>query len=495
MTGAPLAVFRVDAAPEIGAGHAMRCLTLANALSESGWRCAFASSPGTTVTVQALGNSQHQIHESEKVDQPDHLRQSWDGGCDLLIVDHYGLDAAFETPCRGWAKSILVIDDLVDRRHDCDVLLDQTAGRVTTDYLGLFSPGCRLLMGTPYALLRPEFTRMRGQTLPKERNTQLKRLFVSLGATDPYGVTQRVIEGIAESGIEVQVDVVLGSSAPQLDAVHAQIEGLPLPARLHIESNNIPALMASADLAVGGGGTSAWERCCLGLPTILFVLAENQRYVAAALAATGAALLVEESPPSVAKIAKALKDMALDNIGRQSMAEAAATMCDGRGAARVMMELRADIVDRDGTPVRLRPTCIEDSDLILAWQSHPQTRKYSHNPAVPTPDEHFAWFADKLRNPRCLLNVILHDGTPAGLLRFEKCQRADDIVHEISILVAPQLCNRGIGKAALALGRLLLPEESLWAEVRDDNAASAAMFGSAGMESAEVFVVLRELVK
>lgn len=475
-----LAVFRLDASPQVGAGHAMRCLALAEALAADGWETAFATAPGAVATVPALAGQEVLEIDTPPDGEPGVLEARWPGGCRLLVVDHYGRGAGFERACRPWCETVLAIDDLADRRHDCDLLLDQTAGRVAADYQGLVPGGCRLLLGAAYALLRPAFARMRGQTLPRDPGGPVKHLVVSLGATDPYGVTARVLDGIAESDLELDVDVAVGSSTPQLDAVREKAARLPVPARLHIDCEDMAALMAGADLAFGAGGMSAWERCCLGLPTIMFVLAKNQRHVGAALAAAGAASLLDGSCPAVADIAEALTGLARDGTRRRAMAEAAAALCDGRGVARVMMELRADIVDRDGSPVRLRPAIMGDGALILAWQSHPGTRKYFRNPAAPTAEEHFAWLAEKLRDPRCLLNVILHGGAPAGLLRFDRRVKAGAAVHEISILVAPQLRDRGIGKAALALGRLLLPEESLWAEVCHDNAASAAMFGSAG---------------
>ncbi len=458
----------------------MRCLALAEALAADGWETAFATGPGALATAPALTGHEVLEIDAPAEDEPTVLVDHWPGGCRLLVTDHYGRGADFERACRPWCETILAIDDLADRRHDCDFLLDQTAGRVAADYASLVPAGSRMLLGTAYALLRPEFARMRGQTLPRDPSGPVKRLFVSLGATDPHGITVLVLDGITKSGLEVDVDVALGSSAPQLDAVREKAARLPGPVRLHIDSEDIAALMAGADLAFGAGGNSAWERCCVGLPTIMLVLAENQRHVAAALAAAGATSLLDGPCPSVANVAKALSGLASDGNRRHALAEAAAAMCDGRGVARVMMELCANIVDRDGSPVRLRPARMEDGELILAWQSHPGTRKYSRNPATPTVDEHFAWLAEKLRDPRCLLNVILHEGVPAGLLRFDRRVKAGAVVHEISILVAPRLRDRGIGKAALALGRLLLPDESLWAEVSHDNAASAAMFGSAG---------------
>lgn len=484
MTASRTCIFRADAAAPIGGGHVMRCLALADALAEMGWRCGFASRSKSVATVPALAAAPYERLEldCDENDEAAALAARWPDGCDLLVVDHYGLDATFERACRPWARRIMAIDDLADRSHDCDLLLDQTPHRIVSDYGGLIPKNCRTLFGPHYALLRPQFPEMRYAALARRRDRPfLERLFVCLGVTDSGGATLRVLDGIAESGLDVEVDVALGSGAPHLEAVCSKATQIPLPVHVHVDTDEIAALMAGADIAIGAGGISSWERCCLGLPTIMFVTAENQRKVAVALDAAGAVRLAGDAGPSTAaNVAAGLAELARNAAGRRAMAAAAAALCDGLGATRVMMEAHADFVDRDGVLVRLRPTTMADGEIMLAWQRHPQTRKHFRNPAVPGVDEHFAWLTGKLRDPRSLLNIILRGDAPAGVLRFDRRGEEGEVAYEISILVAPEFQGRGVAEAALALGRLLLPEETFRAEVFPRNAASKALFRSAG---------------
>lgn len=144
-----LAVFRADASSVLGGGHVMRCLTLAGALSDAGWTCAFAARPGAADAVPALARSGYDVVtlDGAEADEPGVLARRWPEGPDWLVVDHYGLGADFETSCRPWARNIMVLDDLADRTHDCEVLLDQNLGRENGAYSALVPEGCGVLLG------------------------------------------------------------------------------------------------------------------------------------------------------------------------------------------------------------------------------------------------------------------------------------------------------------------------------------------------------------
>jgi UDP-2,4-diacetamido-2,4,6-trideoxy-beta-L-altropyranose hydrolase len=483
MTGL-VAVFRADASPSVGGGHVMRCLALADVLARSGWRIGFAVGAETRQTLPVLDEAGHQIVElstNDRLDEPAAMVEHWPGGCDLLVVDHYGKDADFEHATRPWARRILAIDDLADRPHDCEILLDQTLGRVPEDYCSQVPAGCRLLLGSAYALLRPEFSELRRRTASARASDSMSRIFVSLGATDPDGATATVLDGIAQSGLDVEVDVVLGASAPHLELVRHKAEQLNTIIRVHTDTRDMARLMANADLAIGAAGTSSWERCCLGLPTVMVVLAANQRAIADALSVAGAVRIVgREGAIRARDIATALTELGHDAAGRRAMAAEAAALCDGLGATRVMMETCTDMVDRDGMRITLRPATIADGEIMLSWQRDPRTRRHFRNPAIPEAAEHRTWLGAKLGDRNCLLNIIERDNIPTGVLRFDRTMKNDVPKNEVSILVAPGLHGRGIAKAALALGRIMLANETLWADVHDGNEASAALFRSAG---------------
>ncbi len=254
------AVFRANATAALGSGHVMRCLTLARALRRLGWRCDFAVNPEAPEVVPALARERPQLLAPGS-DDPENLRRLWPDGVDWLVVDHYGLDAAWESRCRPWARSLLAIDDLANRPHDCDVLLDQTFGRQPEDYAQLVSPSCRVLAGTAQALLRPGFLRARPASLARRAAAPgLRRLVVSLGGTDPENHTAAALRGIAQCDPGLAVDVVLGSAAPHLAEVRRQIAQMPQEAQLHVDVTAMEDLLSAADLAVGPGPSGRTDR-------------------------------------------------------------------------------------------------------------------------------------------------------------------------------------------------------------------------------------------
>ena len=326
----PLILFRCDAAPAIGTGHVMRCLTLADELAGRGAECVFVSAPGTSDMVPAL---------SYPVLPPEKLPY----GAALAVIDHYGLDAAYEAVVRSQTRAVMSIDDLPNRRHHCDLLLDQTHGREADEYRELVPHNSIVLAGSSYALLRPQFAEMREEALAR-RDGCLRRLLVSLGGTDPDNVTDRVLDAVASSGLDLMVEVVMGAKAPHLDSVRAQAAAMK-GARVLVGVSDMAGLMAQADLAIGAAGTTTWERCCLGLPTLMLVIADNQKDISRLVVGAGAAL---EATP--ATIPGQLRQLAAQPQTLQSLSQAAAQVCDGRGAAHV-----ADALSRLPSLRVLRP--------------------------------------------------------------------------------------------------------------------------------------------
>lgn len=358
-------VFRVDASLRIGTGHVARCLTLAQALAARGARCRFVARahPGHLLErVQALGFEALALPPpgTGLVPPGDWLGASTDddarqtlavlGGTrtDWIVVDHYALDAAWERAMQPACVRLLAIDDLADRAHAVQCLLDQNLGRVSTDYAAWVEPGCRVLAGPTYALLRPQFAAARAASLARRRaRPPLRELLIALGGVDADNHTTAVLSALAALGAqalpaEARIRVVMGPTAPALAAVRVQAAAMPWLTSVQVGVDDMAALMHEADLAIGAAGVSAWERCCLGLPTLLLLLADNQRLGAAALQAAGAARLVG-ADMSVSHLCSALLAalQALhDGEARAAMAEAAAAVTDGQGAERV-----ADILE------------------------------------------------------------------------------------------------------------------------------------------------------
>jgi len=331
-------VFRADASASIGGGHAMRCLTLAAALAERGWHCLFASRGGTTDVVPMLSSAGYEIlelagsAEGEAGEISDRV-----GRCELLVADHYQRDAVFETGCRQFVRRILVIDDLANRKHDCDVLLDQTLGRAAEEYDGLVPGGAQLLVGSSYSLIRPAFGQLRTKALTR-RDTfgGVRRILVSLGAADPLGMNRKVLQAISLTQLDLAIDVVVGNANVADLGLTEIANNMPQVVEFHGFDADMAALMCDADLAIGAAGTTSWERCCLGLPTLMIVTAENQRNIASELEAAGAAVVFGQAQDAdVNALSAIIESLAMDGPQIRQLAKSAASICDGEGALRV----------------------------------------------------------------------------------------------------------------------------------------------------------------
>jgi UDP-2,4-diacetamido-2,4,6-trideoxy-beta-L-altropyranose hydrolase len=199
--------------------------------------------------------------------------------CDLLVIDNYDIDEVYEKHFRASAKKIMVIDDLANRQHDCDILLDQTFGRESEDYKNLVPSHCNILAGSDYVLLRKEFIHLRSKALEKRRKTtQVNRILVSMGGGDQSSYTLKALDMIKDSGFQGAIDVVLGFHTKGTSQIRRFLETLPNASTIHVNAD-MPKLMYDADLAIGASGSSVWERCCLGLPQVLVKTACNQKKI------------------------------------------------------------------------------------------------------------------------------------------------------------------------------------------------------------------------
>lgn len=349
-------LFRVDSATHIGTGHVMRCLTLANALSKQGAKCQFVCRAFNGHLAQTIKEAGHIIHllpcnqdATFSSPNPQHapphcnwLDASWEDDFeqtkkqlenqvfDWLVIDHYALDNCWEKQARVFAKKIMVIDDLADRKHDCELLLDQNLGRQTYDYQNVVPNHCQLLIGPQYALLRPEFAQWREYSLKRRQEPELKTVLISLGGTDSNNVTGQVLEALHSAKLpkDIKVNVIMGQAAPYLSDVKKQAKTLPWQTQVLVNVSNMAELMANADVAIGAAGSSSWERCCLGLPTVMLELADNQKCIAKALVNVKAALSIELNSfniPSYEEFA--------------GLTENSSTLCDGMGVSKVMSTL------------------------------------------------------------------------------------------------------------------------------------------------------------
>ena len=481
---APLAVFRADAGSTIGWGHVMRCSALATALNNVGWRCAWATvSDNAAMTARLAERFDEVVVLATDQDEVTQMRAHWRAGCRLFVLDHYERDAGYASSCRGWADTILAIDDLAERAHDCDFLLDMAPGGSADDYRGCVPDNALCLLGPAYALLMPGFAATRQRLLPRNYDGAAKRVLLGLGATNPKGVLDKVLDAIEQASLRLAPDLVLAWNTPDGERLAARAERAG--GRVHVDVDNMAELMADADIAVGAGGMSSWERCTLGLPTLLLVIADNQRANAEALAAAGAARIVK---PETNALVEAINALAGDSAALERMSRAASRLADGIGAIRVSQAVGELPCARDGQAVRLRPVTAEDSDLLLELQRKPETRRFARNRNIPSQAEHTCWMRGKLYDPGCFMNLILLGETPAGVARLDRLPEG----YEVSIAVDPAYFRLGIGGITLTLLHQLVPEADLLAHVASDNIASRSLFERAGYSEAEQSGWLRQ---
>lgn len=499
--GRPFVLFRADASERIGAGHVLRCLNLAGELGRRGLDSVFACArltPYTRGRLAAAGAELIEIGPSPGLaDEPlgwdrsplDEAGQRADAArCraalagrapEWTIVDHYRLDRCWEQAFAAGGGRLLVVDDLANRPHDCAILVDQTFGRDPTDYAALVPPDCRILVSARYAMLRPGFAAARPRALARRRGSTARNLLVSLGTTDMGRITLKAVESALAAGVSCAIDVVLGAGAPSLEPVRALARDNPR-LRLHVDPADMIGLMVEADLAVGAPGVSSWERCCLGLPAVTIVIADNQRFVSKMLAEAGAVAAVD-SPDRIGAAVAALVD---DDGARGRMIAAAAAITDGTGAGLVAAAALGEPDGAAAAPIQLRAGEEADSESLWLWRNDPHVRAMAKNAAPIAWQDHARWFADMLASADNRLFVAVAGGRPAAMVRFDG--RDGDAL--VSINVDPAARGRGIGTAALAAAcaryQAEAGAEALVAEIRPCNRASIRIFEAVGFEPA-----------
>tara|TARA_B110000967_G_C18902071_1_gene576772 strand:- start:6403 stop:7491 length:1089 start_codon:yes stop_codon:yes gene_type:complete len=317
-------VIRVDASIQMGIGHVMRCLTLADALNNNtqveficreyeGNLIDFIKAKGFKVHTLLISESEVEKTQPTRLESKKNLSYAhWLGVSqqkdadlckvilkkirpDWVIVDHYALDETWQVSLQETYKKIMVIDDLADRKHHCDLLLDQTYNRQTQSYKYLVPDTCRLLLGSKYSLLRPEFSMWREYSLNRRQNPEFKKLLITLGGSDENNITGRILDKLETCNLQddLEIMVIVGGICPHLEDIKKQAEALPYKIDVRSNISNMAEIMANSDFAVGASGSTTWERCCLGLPSIQIILAENQKFIAKSIQKSSIALCIE----------------------------------------------------------------------------------------------------------------------------------------------------------------------------------------------------------
>ncbi|WP_163339201.1 UDP-2,4-diacetamido-2,4,6-trideoxy-beta-L-altropyranose hydrolase [Desulfopila sp. IMCC35008] len=484
---------RVDASEVIGTGHFMRCLTLADSLNayynDITFICrhmpkhfqAEITTRGYHFSKLDGGSKEESFQESsyycdwlgvdQVVDAKATMRFLSQNKFETLIVDHYALDNRWESAVRPMVDRIMVIDDLANRTHDCDILLDQNYYQdMEQRYRDLVPSCCTKLLGPRFALLRKSFLAMRKTT--EVRSGQVKRLLLFFGGVDFHNYTTLAINALLSLDVKgVDVDVVIGRQHPFKKDIYRVCEEYGFTC--HIQTDEIEKLMASADLSIGAGGTVTMERCCLGLPTMVVSTAENQNQQVGDAAAAGLVYLISGYDDYTEAMKCHLRSLFQNEHLREHISHTGMMLVDGKGCQRVTSFL-------NGQSIKIREADSSDLEKIYEWRNHPDVRSVSRETEALSFEAHKEWFAKVLESQKRLLLLGFLGDIPVGVVRFD----IYDTSGEVSIYRTP-ISDSGLGHGLLMAAENWLitnrPDISvLMACVLENNVSSHRLFANAG---------------
>lgn len=309
-------IFRFEASPTIGAGHAVRSMVLAHKFKELNWDVRIATKVESYDFIRFL-------KYFERIDPPNLINREY--SCDILVIDSYEIDQELESQFRGFANKIIVIDDLANRYHDCDILIDQTYGRIALDYHDLVPKWCQIYTGSKFALIRDDFLKYRDKVIEKRINIhEVNKVLISLGGGYQKALIRKILEKLIETSYEGEVDIVTGFTNMFDQSFLNFIESLPNIVNLHTNPD-MAQLMYEADFAITASGGSVWERCCLGLSGIIVQVAENQKNVYKQL--------IED------KLFAPIESLSDQLNDRKKNHAALFNLCDGKGKDRLIQSI------------------------------------------------------------------------------------------------------------------------------------------------------------
>lgn len=511
------AIFRVDSSNEIGSGHITRCLTLAKALGERGFDCVFVcrDHPGNfnslvkdagfkievlPLVPRSQGNCSENSYDkwigsSGIADAEATISVIGEKNNELVVVDHYGLDYVWEDKLRPYTNKIVAIDDLANRRHNTDYLLDQNlVANYQTRYSGLLSKNCVPLLGPEYALLQPEYSRLRPAATP--RNGPVKRILIFFGGSDRANLTGLSVSAFLKLGrSDIELDVVLGNDSSHSRQI-AHTASLHPNVHTHHSLPTLAQLLLKADLAIGAAGSTAWERCCLGLPSIVITLANNQKDVAQELNKLGALWwLGHHDSVTLGHLTSALKSV-LNAPSLEQRSRVGMSITDGEGVLKVSTILTI----KANTPLSLHNATLADEAFLLCLANDSLVRENAFNPARILSENHRSWFYSRLNNPgrsRIYIARTLN-GLPLGQVRFECVDLSSWEIH-YSLMNFARGLGLGLDLLRQAIQRIKedVTLEKIIARVKKDNVSSLKIFAKLGFHSKELtdqIIFVKEVV-
>jgi len=482
---------RTDASTDIGSGHVMRCITLARLLKFEGNVVVFVCRPqagdliefikSQNMNVISLRMLESDSDPSHSADYIGWLQTSVQADAneflskiesiDVVITDHYAIGREWHRLVRGALRcKIIAIDDLV-REHDADLVLDQTLGRKCQDYKGK----ARVLAGSSYALLRPNFALVRQKAYSRSPPAaQQVRVLLSMGGVDKPNATLSTLKLLSKIQ-NIKITVILGKHAPHYKTVVSYCSKLNNVRRLDFVED-MAELMLDHDLAVGAPGTTSWERACLGLPSIVIPLAENQFEIASKLQVNNAVIVV---------YLHELQSKFSDGINQimsqwDEYVQANLSLCDGLGINRFLIEFQ-----RLCEPKKYRYELIEadrqDIEIVYSWQTDPLTRQYALDPNIPSWEQHQEWMLERIADVASYFYIItgIEEQIKVGAVRLDRLGQG---AYVVSIYVDPKSYGKGIAQAALIMLDKLHPHIIIEATVLSQNFASQRLFEKANYQ-------------
>ena len=341
---------RVDSGNIIGFGHAMRCLTIANQMKKHNYNVSIISSKEKNnldqlfikngYKIYHVNNKKidlRKIHEKYDLEQTKKILKNINKKIDLLLVDHYSLGFNWEKSLRRLVEKIVVIDDLNNRKHDCDLIVDQGLHHnMKKAYRHLVTNNCKILLGPKYAILRPEFHQIR-EKLPNQ-NKKIERIIISFGGSDPNGDTIKALDGIMKiKNREFRIDVIVGKSNLKYKKIMRMCEKM-IKTRCFYNVKKIASVMSKCDLAIGSGGSTTWERCCLGIPSIVCIASQDQNEATNILYSKKCIINLGQSKKIMpSDFANAIENMTYEK--RRKMRGECLKLVDGNGTKRIIQKI------------------------------------------------------------------------------------------------------------------------------------------------------------
>lgn len=491
---------RADSSLSIGSGHIIRCLNLAKALKKAGAQCTFVSKNHHGNILEKIIQEKFPFKVITALDKPDvYVRdeKSWlDGNqCDdaeqfvslvaencrspnIIVVDHYSLDREWEAivKARFPEAYLVVIDDLCNRPHCGDLIIDQTYQRNARDYVKFNENNGKVLAGTNFALISPIFSQLRDQSISRKAGIKKpKKLMLTMGGVDAQNIAGKMLECLEHLDFEniEKISVILGAACPHGEEIAMLASKSKYCVEVLFNVSNMAELMLEHDFAIGALGGTTWERCVMGLPAVNVVIADNQRTIANNLAEAGAIIMNAEKF-NASDLGTALTHLVTHYHVQRLLAM---NICDGQGLFRVTQEMIL-IPAKDGINVFLRQATCDDIDFVYQLQCEPKTRQFARNPEIPEYEKHVKWMQRKLAASDSFFYIIEHIAA-CGVIRLDPVEHVE-ARYELSIFLTSASHGKGIARAAIKRTLMLHNDISILATVLPENNASHQLFERLG---------------